>query len=167
MPGVLFVKCTCEYISIQLWKMILTSLYMQNVLRLLCPTLYISLTITKWYETSFNIYCFSNYCVPTSLWSLYHLFPCCESVYILYDILVRLFVNTISDILSDMACSIFQNISTYYILSIKYKVFCICYTDFQPLDPYHSPCRTLLSFFVLAFVHVYRQNIKHLLESTF
>lgn len=108
----------------------------------------VNLTITKSYETSFNIYCFSSYCVPTPLLSLYRLFPCYESVYILYDSLVRVSVNTISDILSDMACSILQNISTYYILSIKYKFFGICYTDFQPLDPYHILCRTLLSFCV-------------------
>lgn len=73
---------------------------------------------------------------PDFLLYLYCIFSCYESVYILYDILVRVFVNTISDILSDIACSIFQNISTYYILSIKYKVFCICDTDFQPLGYY-------------------------------
>lgn len=121
-------------------------------------SIWVNLTITKWYESSFNIYCFSNYCVPTSLLSLYRLFPYYESVYILYDILVRVFVNTIFDILHCIWYGMqhIPNISIYYILSIKNKVFCICdtddygsvsqlFSDFQPLDPYYSPCRTLLS----------------------
>lgn len=89
------------------WHFIYAKLVAPFVSHPLSLIISVNLTITKWYETSFNIYCFSNYCVPTSLLSLYRLFPCNESVYILYDILVRVFVNTISDILSDVACSIF------------------------------------------------------------
>lgn len=68
------------------------------------------------------------------------------------------------------------NISTYYILNIKNKVFCICDTDdygsvsqllyrFSTLGSVSQPLQN--SSVVFAFVHVYRQNIKHLLESTF
>lgn len=68
------------------------------------------------------------------------------------------------------------NISTYYILSNENKVFCICDTDdygsvsqllyrFSTLGSVSQPLQN--SSVVFVFVHVYRQNIKHMLESTF
>lgn len=58
----------------------------------------------KWCKTSFNIYFFSSHCVPTSLLSLYRLFPCYESVYMLNDILFESLANTISNTSSDLKC---------------------------------------------------------------
>lgn len=58
----------------------------------------------KWCKPSFNIYFFSSHCVPTSLLSLYRLFPCYESVYMLNDILFESLANTISNTSSDLKC---------------------------------------------------------------
>lgn len=128
---------------------------MQNLLRLLCSTLYLSLSqsISPLQNDMNHPLTFIAFLTIVSRLLYYHLFPCYEAVYILYDIIVRVFVNALFDILSDMACSIFQNISTYYILSIKHKVFCICDTDY-----YGSVLQLLYRFSTLGFVSQPLQN---------
>lgn len=86
---------TCKCNSIVIFKMTKTSVYMYVLVHLLCPVFYFSLSnsiksLQNGNITAFNIYCFSSHCVRFLL-SMYCLISCYESVYILYDTLVRSF----------------------------------------------------------------------------
>lgn len=91
--------------STWLCQMTHTSFYLYYLFRLMCPVYFFFLSnLYNWCKTALNIYCFSSYCVLISLLSLFRLFPCYESFYILDVTLFESLVNTISDASSDMTC---------------------------------------------------------------